>query len=72
MSEIIVDLEKGLSSQLSSLADTIRGSEEQLMRNKEAYLKVQGALEVLAVIKDRTAQQETEAVQLAVGTPGVD
>lgn len=72
MNEIITDLEKGLSSQLSSLTDTIRGSEEQLMRNKEAYLKVQGALEVLAVIKDRTAQQEGEAVQLAVGTPGVD
>ncbi len=72
MNEIIADLEKGLSSQLSSLADTIRGSEEQLMRNKEAYLKVQGALEVLAVIKDRSAQQEAEAVQLAVGTPGVD
>lgn len=72
MNEIIADLEKGLSSQLSSLADTIRSSEEQLMRNKEAYLKVQGALEVLAVIKDRSAQQDAEAVQLAVGTPGVD
>ena len=72
MNEVITDLEKGLNSQLSSLADTIRGSEEQLMRNKEAYLKVQGALEMLAVIKDRTAQQEAEAVQLAVGATGVD
>lgn len=72
MNEIVTDLEKGLSSQLSALADTIRSSEEQLMRNKEAYLKVQGALEVLAVIKDRSAQQETEALQLAVGTPGAD
>lgn len=72
MNEIVTDLEKGLSSQLSALTDTIRGSEEQLMRNKEAYLKVQGALEVLAVIKDRSAQQEAEALQLAVGTPGAD
>lgn len=72
MNEIVTDLEKGLSSQLSALADTIRSSEEQLMRNKEAYLKVQGALEVLAVIKDRSAQQEAEALQLAVGTPGAD
>lgn len=71
MNEVITDLEKGLNSQLSSLADTIRGSEEQLMRNKEAYLKVQGALEILAVIKDRTAQQEAEAVQLAVDATGV-
>lgn len=72
MEDILTDLEKGLSSQLSSLTDSIRGGEEQLMRNKEGFLKVQGALEILAVIKQRQAELEDKSLKEALSTAGVD
>jgi len=72
MEDILADLEKGLSTQLASLTDNIRGGEEQLMRNKEGFLKVQGALEILAVIKQRQAELNNEALKDALSTAGVD
>jgi hypothetical protein len=72
MEDILADLEKGLSTQLASLTDNIRGGEEQLMRNKEGFLKVQGALEILAVIKQRQAELNDEALKDALSTAGVD
>lgn len=72
MEDILIDLEKGLSSQLSSLTENIRGGEEQLMRNKEGFLKVQGALEILAVIKQRQAELEDKSLKEALSTAGVD
>lgn len=72
MEDILTDLEKGLSSQLSSLTENIRGGEEQLMRNKEGFLKVQGALEILAVIKQRQAELEDKSLKEALSTAGVD
>lgn len=72
MSAITTELETGLSSQLKALADEIRQTEEKLLRTKEGYLKVQGALEVLAVIAQREAEADEKALQTALGSPGAD
>jgi len=72
MNDILADLEKGLTAQLTSLTQEIRGAEENLMRNKEGYLKVQGALELLTVIKQRQADQDDAAFKEALSTVGVD
>ena len=60
MDAILSDLENGLKEQLSSLVESIREEEEKILRNKEGFLKVQGALEILAVIKQKQANEEAE------------
>lgn len=72
MDTIIADLEKGLASQISSLADEIRSGEEKLMRNKEGYLKVQGALELLAVIKKQQSEKTEKELKEALTTAGLE
>jgi hypothetical protein len=72
MSSIISELQTGLNAQLKALADDIRATEEKLMRSKEGYLKVQGAIEILAVVNERQAAADTEAVQAALSVPGAD
>lgn len=72
MSSIISELESGLNAQLKTLADDIRATEEKLMRSKEGYLKVQGAIEILTVVKERQEIADTEAVQAALSVPGAD
>lgn len=72
MNDILADLEKGLTAQLSALTQEIRGGEENLMRNKEGYLKVQGALELLAIIKQRQSDQDDAELKEALSTVGVD
>jgi hypothetical protein len=72
MSAIISELEAGLNAQLKALADDIRATEEKLMRSKEGYLKVQGALEILTVVTERQAIADTEAVQATLGGLGAD
>ncbi len=72
MSAITTELETGLSSQLKALADEIRQTEERLLRTKEGYLKVQGALEVLAVIAQREAEVDEKALQTALSSVGAD
>jgi hypothetical protein len=63
----LVEFEEGLKSQLESLAKEIRSSEAALMSLKEGYLKVQGALEILAILKQKqSAQEDTEAVLAAL------
>lgn len=51
MTKILEDLEKGLKAQLTSLANDIRSAESALITTKEGYLKVQGALEIIDIIK---------------------
>lgn len=51
MNAILDDLEKGLKAQLTSLANDIRSAESSLITTKEGYLKVQGALEIIDIIK---------------------
>jgi len=54
MTSIIDNLESRLKEQLESLAKQITLTEENLLRSKEGFLKVQGALEVIAVLKTET------------------
>ncbi len=72
MTEIIAELENGLNVQLSALAEEIRATEEKLLRTKEGYLKVQGAIEILTVVKDRQSAADDAAVQAALSVPGAD
>lgn len=51
MNTILEDLERGLKAQLTSLANDIRSAESALITTKEGYLKVQGALEIIDIIK---------------------
>jgi uncharacterized protein YegP (UPF0339 family) len=63
--ESILELETGLKAQLEALAKDIRSSEGALMSLKEGYLKVQGALEVIAIIKQNSAtEDEVDAATL--------
>lgn len=72
MSAITSELETGLNAQLKTLADEIRAAEEKLLRTKEGYLKVQGALEILAIINQRQQAADAEAIQAAIGDIGAD
>jgi len=72
MDTIISDLETGLQVQLSSLAETIREEEEKILRNKEGYLKVQGALEILTVIKQRQLEQAAQETKDQLTVAGLD
>lgn len=72
MDTIISDLENGLQAQLTSLVESIRGDEEKVLRNKEGFLKVQGALEILAVIKQKQEEQANQEVQQDLTVAGVD
>jgi len=54
MNSFIDNLESRLKEQLESLAKQITLTEENLLRSKEGFLKVQGALEVIAVLKAET------------------
>jgi hypothetical protein len=72
MSAITSELETGLNAQLKTLADEIRATEEKLLRTKEGYLKVQGALEILAIINQRQEAADAEAIQAAIGDIGAD
>lgn len=53
MADLINELEAGLRKQLSTLVNEIRSAETSLISTKEGYLKVQGALEILDIIKKR-------------------
>ena len=65
MKAAIEELDKGLKAQLASLADEIRGAEESLIRTKEGYLKVQGAIEILAILDQKVTMEEKENSALA-------
>ena len=63
----LVEFEEDLKAQLECLAKEIRSSEATLMSLKEGYLKVQGALEFLAILKQKqSAQEDTQAVLAAL------
>lgn len=63
MLESITELETGLRAQLDSLAKDIRAAESALITTKEGYLKVQGALEILDILKKKL--EEDDAAKLA-------
>jgi hypothetical protein len=66
MINTIIELESSLKNQLSALATDIRNAESSLISTKEGYLKVQGALEILDILKKRIEEEETkESLALA-------
>ncbi len=72
MDTFITELETGLKEQLTSLADAIREEEEKILRNKEGYLKVQGALEILTVLKQKEVELANKETQEQLTVAGVD
>ena len=70
MIEKITELEEKLKAQLSGLANDIRSAETSLITTKEGYLKVQGALEILDILKQALKDPSAEAqenVNIALG-----
>jgi len=61
MDKILLDTEVQLRAQQQELADRIRASEEALMRDKELYLKVTGALECVAILKQRKEEEDKQS-----------
>jgi hypothetical protein len=72
MDTFIADLEKGLKEQLTSLAEAIREEEDKILRNKEGYLKVQGAIEILSVLKQKQIELDNKEAQRELTVAGVD
>ena len=69
METLITELEKQLVDQRMELGTNIKNSEEALIRTKEGYLKVEGALELIGIIESKMAEQaKDEAVAEVVGT----
>ncbi len=66
MIEAIQELEQGLRNQLDALANDIRQAESALITTKEGYLKVQGALEILAILKSKVTPETTDDVAAAI------
>jgi len=62
MDPIIEKLETGLKDQLKSLGEQIKVAEESLIRTKEGYLKVQGALEIIDILKKEIKDNEVQAL----------
>jgi hypothetical protein len=62
MDSIIQNLETGLKDQLKSLGEQIKIAEESLIRTKEGYLKVQGALEIMEILKKEINDHEIKAL----------
>ena len=67
METLIADLKKQLVDQRMELATNIKNSEESLIRTKEGFLKVEGALELINIIKTKLAEQEKETVEEIIG-----
>jgi hypothetical protein len=62
MIDSITELEKGLRAQQESLAKDIRAAEASLITTKEGYLKVQGALEILDILKKKIEQDDAASL----------
>ena len=66
----LATFESQIQEQSDDLANQIRTAEDNLMRLKEAFLKVQGAKEMLGIIK-KESEKPKEPIfpdQLADGT----
>ena len=69
METVISDLKKQLIDQRMELATNIKNSEESLIRTKEGFLKVEGALEIINIIETKISEEaKDEAVAEVVGS----
>ena len=57
MENLIADLKKQLTDQRMELGTNIKNTEEGLIRTKEGFLKVEGALEIINIIETKISQQ---------------
>lgn len=64
MEEIFADTEKQLLKQQEELAEFIKTGETELMRNKELYLKVTGALEGVAIVRGRISELNSNTEEI--------
>ena len=69
METLIADLKKQLVDQRMELATNIKNSEESMIRTKEGFLKVEGALEIINIIETKISEEaKYEAVAEVVGS----
>ena len=66
MESFIDDLAAGLKAQQEALEQEIRLAETQLISKKEGFLKVQGALELINIIKQKQNQLESEGLFMGI------
>ena len=53
MENLIADFKKQLQDQRVELGTNIKNGEENLIRTKEGFLKVEGALEVISILETK-------------------
>ena len=69
METVIADLKKQLIDQRMELATNIKNSEESLIRTKEGFLKVEGALEIISIIETKISEEaKDDTVTEVVGS----
>ena len=69
METVIADLKKQLIDQRMELATNIKNSEEVLIRTKEGFLKVEGALEIISIIETKISEEvKDDTVAEVVGS----
>jgi len=71
METVIANLKKQLLDQRTELGTNIKNSEDTLMRTKEGFLKVEGALELINIIETEMAKvekQTDEVIEEVIGS----
>ena len=68
METLLAELKKQLLDQRTELGTQIKNSEEALIRTKEGFLKVEGALELINIIKTKLAEKKDEVVEEIIGS----
>tara|TARA_Y100000592_G_scaffold75411_1_gene117797 strand:+ start:267 stop:485 length:219 start_codon:yes stop_codon:yes gene_type:complete len=64
MKTLIAELKKQLLSQREELGTTIKNSESNLIRTKEGFLKVEGALEFINILEVELSKQEKQTDEI--------
>jgi|TARA_R100001443_G_scaffold7350_1_gene16618 hypothetical protein len=71
METVIANLKKQLLDQRTELGTNIKNSEDNLIRTKEGFLKVEGALELINIIEtemSKVEKQTDEVIEEVIGS----
>tara|TARA_B100001121_G_scaffold111967_1_gene98565 strand:+ start:656 stop:874 length:219 start_codon:yes stop_codon:yes gene_type:complete len=71
METVIANLKKQLLDQRTELSTNIKNSEDNLIRTKEGFLKVEGALELINIIEtemSKVEKQTDEVIEEVIGS----
>ena len=71
METVIAELKKQLLDQRTELGTNIKNSEDNLIRTKEGFLKVEGALELINIIEtemSKVEKQTDEVIEEVIGS----